>query len=232
MVYLTATACVEFFVPLISICALNLAVYLNIRQRSRGLIRSENPQFLLDKNLMKEIKAENGQNHAVVQNSSTLEKLKSDEVNNNLDIKSFNKKSLRVKKKALMSTSSTTCSTSSLDESLRLNAHLNNGIFKNTSMSLKTSDQDLNEAEKSSSNLTPPKLSPSRHLQITLHANESNTTLVLSPTQSNKGQSFAKKAHSTRANLTKDKKAARSLFILVFVFVFCWVSQFKKFLTF
>ena len=29
--YLTATACVEFFAPLISICGLNLAVYLNIR---------------------------------------------------------------------------------------------------------------------------------------------------------------------------------------------------------
>lgn len=29
--YLTATACVEFFAPLISICGLNLAVYLNIK---------------------------------------------------------------------------------------------------------------------------------------------------------------------------------------------------------
>lgn len=47
LVYLTATACVEFFAPLISICGLNLAVYLNIRKRSRGLIRTENPRFTL-----------------------------------------------------------------------------------------------------------------------------------------------------------------------------------------
>ncbi len=36
--YLTASACVEFFFPLVSICSLNLAVYMNIRRRSRGLI--------------------------------------------------------------------------------------------------------------------------------------------------------------------------------------------------
>ena len=47
LVYLTATACVEFFAPLISICGLNLAVYLNIRKRSRGLIRTENPKFTM-----------------------------------------------------------------------------------------------------------------------------------------------------------------------------------------
>jgi len=47
LVYLTGTACVEFFAPLISICTLNLAVYLNIRKRSRGLIRSENPMFTI-----------------------------------------------------------------------------------------------------------------------------------------------------------------------------------------
>ena len=47
--YLTATACVEFFAPFISITALNLAVYLNIRKRSRGLIRSQKPHFTLPK---------------------------------------------------------------------------------------------------------------------------------------------------------------------------------------
>ena len=36
--YLTATACVEFFLPFISICSLNLMVYLNIRKRSKGKI--------------------------------------------------------------------------------------------------------------------------------------------------------------------------------------------------
>lgn len=38
--YLVTTACVEFFVPFFSITTLNLLVYMNIRQRSRGLIRT------------------------------------------------------------------------------------------------------------------------------------------------------------------------------------------------
>ena len=42
LIYLTATACVEFFIPLISICFLNLAIYLNIRKRSKGIIINEN----------------------------------------------------------------------------------------------------------------------------------------------------------------------------------------------
>ena len=40
--YLVTTACVEFFVPFFSIATLNLLVYMNIRQRSRGLIRTNN----------------------------------------------------------------------------------------------------------------------------------------------------------------------------------------------
>ena len=39
--FLVTTAVVEFFVPLISLTTLNLLVYLNIRQRSRGLVRTE-----------------------------------------------------------------------------------------------------------------------------------------------------------------------------------------------
>lgn len=39
--YLVITAFVEFFVPLISLTSLNFLVYLNIRQRSRGLLRTE-----------------------------------------------------------------------------------------------------------------------------------------------------------------------------------------------
>ncbi|CAF0804619.1 unnamed protein product [Adineta steineri] len=38
--YIVTTAFVEFFVPFFSITTLNLLVYLNIRQRSRGLIRT------------------------------------------------------------------------------------------------------------------------------------------------------------------------------------------------
>ena len=39
--FLVITAFVEFFVPLISLTSLNFLVYLNIRQRSRGLLRME-----------------------------------------------------------------------------------------------------------------------------------------------------------------------------------------------
>jgi histamine receptor H3 len=38
--YLVTTAFVEFFVPFFSLTTLNLLVYMNIRQRSRGLIRT------------------------------------------------------------------------------------------------------------------------------------------------------------------------------------------------
>ncbi|CAF0954175.1 unnamed protein product [Rotaria magnacalcarata] len=40
--YLVTTAFVEFFVPFFSLTTLNLLVYLNIRQRSHGLIRTKN----------------------------------------------------------------------------------------------------------------------------------------------------------------------------------------------
>ncbi len=45
--YLTVSACVEFFFPLISICSLNMAVYLNIRRRSRGLITKRSLDYSL-----------------------------------------------------------------------------------------------------------------------------------------------------------------------------------------
>ena len=38
--FLVTTAFVEFFVPFFSLTTLNLLVYLNVRQRSRGLVRS------------------------------------------------------------------------------------------------------------------------------------------------------------------------------------------------
>jgi hypothetical protein len=41
-IYLVASACVEFFVPLVSICLLNIAIYLNIRRRSKGIIQNDN----------------------------------------------------------------------------------------------------------------------------------------------------------------------------------------------
>jgi len=58
--YLVTTAFVEFFVPFFSLIILNFLVYLNIRRRSRGLIRSNTIRLkqsnsynvdLIDKNL-------------------------------------------------------------------------------------------------------------------------------------------------------------------------------------
>lgn len=41
LIYLSITACVEFFFPLILISSLNLAVYFNIKKRSESMIRSK-----------------------------------------------------------------------------------------------------------------------------------------------------------------------------------------------
>ncbi|CAF1211814.1 unnamed protein product [Adineta ricciae] len=56
--YLVTTAFVEFFVPFFSITTLNLLVYMNIRQRSRGLIRTN--------------KNNNGNNHHPALNEAKL----------------------------------------------------------------------------------------------------------------------------------------------------------------
>lgn len=146
LVYLTATACVEFFVPLISICALNLAVYLNIRKRSRGLLRSER-------------------------------------TNNLIKLAKFTKFSVSDKHKA--------------------NEHLNN-------------DLDLNN------NNNHPDNKRFSSNEITLHATRNFSNDDTNIIKNNRTKPSA--SISSRAFLTKDKKAARSLFILVFVFVICWVS--------
>ncbi len=156
--YLTATACVEFFVPLISICALNLAVYLNIRKRSRGLIRRKNTNK--DNCEVKlRIFTDNG-------------KLKTTVLNNNSGLNENNQ-----------------------NESIEytFNTNENNIVIHETTL-LKQTDN--------------PKAS-----------------LAMSSTKSN--QKKKSNTHMTsRAFLSKDKKAARSLFILVFVFVICWVRFF------
>ena len=222
----------EFFAPLISICALNLAVYLNIRKRSRGLIRSENPQFILAN---KDLELDKKQENKVTQLND--KKRLSIKINNTL--------------KMIHKSTSSTCSSSSMDESLKQN--LNTNGLKNYS-ALRTSNNDINMEEiERPKNLTPPK-----NFHLNTHLNESNTTQFLNNTSNKisstnivnnnnnnnsnntnnnsnntnnnktnnkpRNKSFTKKNHSTRSNLSKDKKAARSLFILVFVFVCCWVS--------
>lgn len=152
LVYLTATACVEFFVPLISISVLNLAVYLNIRQRSQGLLRSEKTQNLIK--LIKYTKAR--------AQEAEKDPLKGNEPKFSL---SFNHDDSKKSSEA------------NIDSNGHVKAHFNAEDTKRSAMQQQPQER--------------------RSASI-----------------------------SSRAFLTKDKKAARSLFILVFVFVICWVNFF------
>ena len=238
LVYLTATACVEFFVPLISICTLNLAVYLNIRKRSRGLIRSENPKF----NLEKSTTATKAQASVRINQSQTVKEtvftttttntppLQSNDLNKIDEIKTTKNQNGNDKagNNNKISISSTTSSSSSLDD---------HPVVKTKRNSKEKSK--LNEDE----NLLDDKAKSNRKKSVThIMVKQANETLVgvstanTNPTNTiNSAQITAAKtfnkitpAHNnnkaSRSALTKDKKAARSLFILVFVFVTCWVS--------
>ena len=153
--YLTATACVEFFVPLISICALNLAVYLNIRKRSRGLIRSKNS---------------NKDSEITLRKVVDIEKVKAPLLKTNIENNENNQ-----------------------NESIEY-------IFENNQNNIVLFETTLsNQAENSKAS------SPSTKSAKYNQKRKSNIQMT------------------SRAFLSKDKKAARSLFILVFVFVICWV---------
>ncbi|RNA01328.1 histamine H3 receptor-like [Brachionus plicatilis] len=165
LVYLTATACVEFFAPLISICGLNLAVYLNIRQRSRGLIRTENPLLNLEKNINASKKKINAANDQV--------EIKQDD--------KFNLEQVEKKKMVNSASSSASCSSEDLPKTKKISLALESNHAACTSILV---------GKKRTPRPYSPYLKPNRN-------------------------------QSSR-NLTKDKKAARSLFILVFAFVFCW----------
>jgi hypothetical protein len=156
LVYLTATACVEFFLPFFLICGLNLAVYLNIRQRSRGLL----------------------------QNGKLTKKI-------NI-AKNFRKLSTRDKKKV----------------------ELNKQLIRN----IDEQKDNQNENNASSEILAQPVI-VLKKLSEGIIIQPNNKTK--SDINNNKPKPNA--SMSSRAFLSKDKKAARSLFILVFVFVFCWV---------
>jgi muscarinic acetylcholine receptor M4 len=245
LVYLTATACVEFFAPLISICTLNLAVYLNIRKRSKGLIRSENPMFDLDK-----VKANNSANQNSLPSTNnktpTADTSKIDKRLSNVervdekknDAKSKNNKS-KTKKSITASSSSTTCSTSSIDEDVPVmknnrsnknNKKVKNSINENEILlkEISSNDKKAAKSEASVSNPSSNDSKPEANSRPSVVVAIAHIPLVPPVNKSSAGftayKTPAKKTNTTRATLTKDKKAARSLFILVFVFVFCWVN--------
>jgi hypothetical protein len=148
LVYLTVTACVEFFLPFISICSLNLAVYLNIRQRSKGLIRTKMPPLLRGRKL------------------STLARLASKHRAEHAELDALPPPTVVV-----------TEPETGIDEEV------------------------------------------SKQLILEVIAQEPGERAPLAmPLRSSKTNCRKDK------NLSKDKKAARSLFILVFTFVVCWVS--------
>ena len=161
LVYLTATACVEFFLPFISICSLNLAVYLNIRKRSKGLIRSKT--------------------------SSKSEKSTKQPLLKNKTSSPTNQKQQQSKEPA------------------------------NTQLSIENNNNNNNQQ---------PSESPDKKENQVLDPNQIN--IVESPLNVSWSNKNFKAADLTQINkkdknLNKDKKAARSLFILVFTFVVCWV---------
>ena len=162
--YLTATACVEFFLPFISICSLNLAVYLNIRERSKGLIRTKVPESV------------NKGKSRMFENSTT-------DCGGVVVVEEQRKHSV----KKLM------------EPSDLLNAIAQNVVRKSSNASAAGDAVSNGEAE----------------------------VLVLQNMRSwrTNNEGFIKKDK----NLTKDKKAARSLFILVFTFVVCWVIMHTAF---
>ena len=205
--YLTATACVEFFVPLISICSLNLAVYLNIRKRSKGLIRSKNPKFGL-KN-----ETNDNNNKAIALNNNT----NNQKVNSNDEeataANPIKKVNVDINRKILIP------NTPSISDVSSDNAHGNNGFANSSSASSAANNNNnshkLCESEKEPNN--PPQ--SNNNINILQNTLLSVKMPLLKPTGTKKGRQV-----SAKSSLSKDKKAARSLFILVFVFVCCWVS--------
>lgn len=294
--YLTATACVEFFAPLISICGLNLAVYLNIRKRSRGLIRSENPQFNLPtspppatpantinvNNLIAKKASNNNNNIDTTKRKGSkkvarpvVDKVFDDEEERNtlkldeLDIDISPDQKLtnpdvanpNVKHRTItfsVSRSSTTGSSLSLEDiqstmnakkkvtnnaskKIPVNSALNNGrsgkattttgsilVNANAGGALTKNSKNFLTNQSNDSNIS--KTTPLLQTQM---SNSSSAKATKSSTLGS-GHSKFNKSNSTSRTLTKDKKAARSLFILVFVFGFCWVcclSQIFRLLT-
>ncbi len=253
LVYLTLTACVEFFVPLVSICSLNLAVYLNIRKRSRGLIRSENPLFTIKDSATSAEKTSTAKVSSFTTNSTTATVAKQESIPID-QIKVLNE-TPKTKTGSIITTSASEYSGSSEEvavvgtksslttpvpkknktkkkSSIRIKFKLNRRLSKNAqeaSNKKTTSDNlvivplltDENGRNKITTTKNNPNNNNNRNNNI---SNNANTIENLSPVHLSKKVPHVKKPATARTTLTKDKKAARSLFILVFVFVFCWVK--------
>ena len=207
LVYLTVTACVEFFVPLISICSLNMAVYLNIRKRSKGLIRSK-PSLRSRKSLANtssQITCVDAKSHMVDKVETTIEtfavKCSStpDMKLNEADTSSLTNKEFE--KGGIASELSTSRSISSLED---MNEQLD---IVNTDNVPKESPLRCNHE---------PRMLQPVNIEVPTQSRISRFT-----TTSTLNSNIKRDKH-----LKKDKKAARSLFILVFTFVFCWVKIF------
>jgi len=271
LVYLTATACVEFFVPLISICGLNLAVYLNIRKRSRGLIRTENPKFLLNKsstytNINNNNNANNVNNNSNSnannkqvdlinvestgaktnkastqanpsskqqsnENSKTCDKV--DDDSNETSGKQHMKVTASSSKKKssnqqITSENSSTYSTSSVDDvPVRKSKREEKPNSKTNTKDKKDNECSTLLMSNSEQNTERIKNSNSKN-SLKFNVSTKNSTFKSSKSMNFNATTKTKKSLSSRTTLNKDKKAARSLFILVFVFVCCWVN-FKQF---
>nr|QVK45756.1 G protein-coupled receptor [Proales similis] len=180
LIYLTVTACVEFFAPLLTICSLNFAVYLNIRERSRGLIRSTKQTFVLKSE-------ENDQKPATKPAShTTANEAKPDE--------SVPLKGLKAAVNQNEGATTSSSGSSSYDENVDKKCAPNEQAAQDSSQRLINSDRAA-ASEKDRSFSTNGRDSKAPEPKMT---------------------------KMSRSSLNRDKKAARSLFILVFVFFFCW----------
>jgi hypothetical protein len=268
LVYLTLTACVEFFVPLVSICSLNLAVYLNIRKRSRGLIRSENPMFTIKeaRTLTSEktstIKSSSFQktttptitppppavnattpNPANTKQEATLPPPPPPPPQPPMDQIKVLDETYKNKRKSIITSASETSSSSDelptkaaaktvktkTKSSIRIKFKLNSRL------SLR-GQEVANKKATTIENLVKTPLITNRNNNNNNNNNNNvqfkpitttkiNTINIDNNNNPRKSVLHIKKPTTARTTLSKDKKAARSLFILVFVFVSCWVKK-------
>ena len=311
LIYLTVTASVEFFVPLISICALNLAVYLNIRQRSRGLIHGKeftlymNNQKKQQQQQQKQQQQQTKTKQSIDQQTlttTTVETTKKAAVTVTLKPEQQQQQHATADRLSAMSgdtASALTASNSSVHSSstrrkcrLRDTNSTNNNnstkhkfrssskrqqqqqhgqeeeeehqpldssspiSFNNTSNAMSSSPNRKSMKNKRSETQTQTQTQMSvvtaaiataaaaaaASAPGSISAQSHRTTIMSIGSGVSAGgcggaagvggigvvgaRSLVPKSviTNTRSKLSKDKKAARSLFIIVFVFVFCWVS--------
>ncbi len=276
LAYLTATACVEFFVPFISICILNLAVYLNIRKRSRGLIRSENPKFKLTARQNEINNKNNATNQIMINKNDEIKnqqtsfqiKINIENENNIHDSNRNNSVQLNLTKKLndaskidedldnqrsnASSYSASSCDEEESSSDVKSNNNANRRrrsssnrmhSTSNLEFPLVNSHSNISNSPNSNNNNNNKKSSLSqRNDSLFIKNNELNTNgsfVVTSMTKSVKSKSSSRRNYKKSGNarkskkdhakskLKKDKKAARALFIFVFVFFICWVTSLK-----